>query len=301
MLPKPTFTLRTLPVLIIGIGLLAACGVKTPPPMTVEPPTAVPTDALPTPTPEPLAARVNGEGILLEDFNIELKNMQLALQQTGETLTAEEIYTKVLDDLIDNTLLAQAAEKAGQTFDQAALQARADALASQMGGADKLAAWKQVMGYSDAAFLRALARSAEAAWQRDQIMAAVPETAEQVHAKQILVQDEATANMILEQLKNGSDFSTLAMQYEPATGGELGWFPRGFIFQPEVEDAAFSTEPGTFSGVIHSAVGYHILFVIEKDAARQLGPEARSTLQKAAVAAWVNDSLQHSAIERLIP
>lgn len=298
---KTSTNIRVLPAVLLAVSLLAGCGGNAATTPTTEPPTAVPTDAPPTATPEPLAARVNGEGILLEDFNIELKNMQLALQQSGEALTADEIYARVLDDLIANTLLAQAAAKAGQTFDQVAIQARADNLASQMGGADKLTAWKQAMGYSDTAFLRALARGAGAAWQRDQIMSTVPETAEQVHARQILVQDEATANGIMEQLKAGTDFSSLARQYDPATGGELGWFPRGFLFQPEVEEAAFSTEPGTISGVVHSAVGFHIVFVVEKDPARALGPEARSSLQKASLAAWLDQNIKNSTIERLIP
>jgi peptidyl-prolyl cis-trans isomerase C len=244
---------------------------------------------------------VNGEGILLEDFNTELKVLQLALQKTGENLTAEEIYKKVLDDMISSTLLAQEAEKAGQNFDEGTIQARAADLANQLGGEAKLTEWKQTQGYSDQAFLRALTRNAKAAWQRDQIMAAVPNTAEQVHVQQILVQDEAYANQILEKLKSGQDFSTLAFQNDPTTGGELGWFPRGFLFHPEVEEAAFTTEPGTFSGVIHSAVGYHILLVKEKDPNRDLGPEARGTLQKAAVAAWIAEKQAQSTIEVLIP
>jgi parvulin-like peptidyl-prolyl isomerase len=295
--------IKTIFLLLIVSSLIAACGGGQPtlPPTDVVP-SAFPTDVPPTATPElPLAARVNGEGILLEDFNTELKVFQLALQQTGDVFTAEEIYAKVLDDLIANTLLAQEAEKSGQVFDDAAIQARVDQLAAQMGGAEQLAAWKQANGYSDQAFLRALARGVKAAWQRDQIMAAVPETIEQVHVQQILVQDEAYANQILERLKSGQDFATLAAQLDPVKKGELGWFPRGFLFQPEVEAAAFSTEAGAFSGVIPSAIGYHILLVMEKDPNRVLGPEGRSTLQKAAVAAWVAAKRSQSAVEILIP
>jgi parvulin-like peptidyl-prolyl isomerase len=290
-------------IFFVVSSLVAACGGGQPaPPLTDLAPTSAPTDLPPTPTPEPpLAARVNGEGILLEDFNTELKVLQLALQKTGEALTAEDIYKKALDDLIANTLLAQEAEKSGQVFDEAAIQAKADELAAAMGGAEQLAAWKQANGYSDQAFLRALARGVKAAWQRDQIMAAVPAGFEQVHARQILVQDEAYANQILERLKSGQDFTTLASQIDPVKKGELGWFPRGFLFQPEVEEAAFSTEVGAFSNVIRSAIGYHILLVMEKDPNRELGPEGRSTLQKAAVVSWVDAKRSQSAVEILIP
>ncbi|MHC1785208.1 MAG: peptidylprolyl isomerase [Anaerolineaceae bacterium] len=301
MLTKKPSILTSLPILILASILIASCGGGTPPATaTASIPTAAPTELPPTPTSEPLAARVNGEGILLEDFNTELKVFQLALQKTGENLTAEEIYQKVLDDLIASTLLGQEADKAGQVFDEGTIQSRANELANQLGGEAKLTEWKQTQGYSDQAFLRALTRNAKAAWQRDQIMAAIPTAAEQVHVQQILVQDEAYANQILEKLKSGQDFSTLAFQNDPTTGGELGWFPRGFLFHPEVEEAAFVAEPGTFSGVIHSAVGYHILLVKEKDPNRDLGPEARSTLQKTAVAAWIKEKQAQSTIEVLI-
>jgi peptidyl-prolyl cis-trans isomerase C len=296
---SPSF--RLISTIILGAALLSACGGGTATPTAAIPPTAeAPTAAPATPTSEPLAARVNGEGILLEDFTIETKLLQASQQKLGQSSTPEELKKMSMDDLVSNTLLAQEAEKAGHILDAAALQAKADSLASQIGGAEKLAAWKQTMGYSDAAFLRALARNSQAAWERDQIMAAVPTATEQVHVQQILVQDEAYANQILDNLKNGQDFSTLALQNDPTSGGELGWFPRGFLFHQEVEDAAFSTEVGKFSGVIHSSVGYHILFVLEKDPNRVLGPETRGALQKAALAAWVKEKLSQSKIEILV-
>jgi peptidyl-prolyl cis-trans isomerase C len=268
---------------------------------TIQQPTTPPTDIPPTATSEPLAARVNGEGILLEDFNIELQMYQAAQKESGGNAAVEDQKKVVLDDLINNTLLAQEAEKAGQVFDETAQKTKVDELTSQIGGPEKLAEWKKTMGFSDQAFLRSLARNVKSALERDQIMQSVGETTEQVHVQQILVQEEAYANQILEKLKNGQDFNTLAFQVDPITGGELGWFPKGFIFQPEVEAAAFATEPGKFSDVVHSSVGYHILLVLEKDENRVLGPEARSVLQKAAVTAWVKEKQNQSKIEILLP
>ncbi len=44
------------------------------------------------------------------------------------------------------------------------------------------------------------------------------------------------------QLQAGADFATLAYRYDPLTGGDLGWFPRGVLTQPAVEEAAFSLQ-----------------------------------------------------------
>ncbi len=65
---------------------------------------------------------------------------------------------------------------------------------------------------------------------------------------------------------------TLASEADPVTRGDLGWFPRGYLLQPEVEEAAFSLQPGEVSQVIKSAIGFHLVQVIEKDPARPVDP-----------------------------
>ena len=78
---------------------------------------------------------------------------------------------------------------------------------------------------------------------KQQILAEAGTTAEQVHARQILVTSQEEADAVMAQLAAGASFDDLAYEYDELTGGELGWFPRGYLLQPAVEDAAFS--PGT--------------------------------------------------------
>ncbi len=198
-------------------------------------------------------------------------------------------------------MLAQAAEKAGHAVDDAALDQRIQALASQVGGDAALADWQQRNGYSAVSFRAALRAELMAAWQRDQIAAAVPQTAEQVHARQILVLDEALANTIHSRLDNGVEFATLARQYDPVTGGELGWFPRGYLTQSAVDEAAFALQPGQYSAVVHSAIGYHIIQVTERDPAHPLAPEARRVMQQKALQDWLQQQRSASQIEVLLP
>ncbi len=254
----------------------------------------------PTATELPAAARVNGEPILLSDYQAELARFQAAQADPSATPSAEQRQT-VLNSLVDQVLLAQAAEKTEPSIDPTALDARIQALAQQVGGDAALADWQQRNGYTPETFRADLRREMLAALQRDQIAASVPETGEQVRARQILVLDESLANKIHSQLDDGVEFATLAKQYDPVTAGELGWFPQGYLTQPEVDAAAFALQPGEYSAVIHSALGYHIIQVIERDPAHLLSPDARRMMQQKALQDWLEQQHNGSQIEVLLP
>lgn len=247
-----------------------------------------------------MALRVNGEGITMTEYQSELTRLQDALTQQGVSNTAEEQRDRVINDFTDQLLLAQAAAQAGFVVDDATLQARIDALASEMGGLDRLQAWQNAFGYTDASFRISLRRSIAAAWQMEQIINSVPTTAEQVHARQILVQEEANANLYYQQIQNGTVFADLAYTLDPAIGGDLGWFPQGYLTQPEVEEAAFALQPGEYSSVIKSALGYHIIYVIERESDHALSVHARSVLQQNKLNEWLESSRAAATIEVLV-
>lgn len=284
---------------LVALLALAACsGGRNPQPTLISAsPTVEPT---PTSTPEPLAARVNGDGISLADFQAELGRFQAALAETGGTATDEEARQRVLDALIDETLLAQAALASGFQSSDADVQASLDQMTLKIGGVQALADWQRANGYDDAGFRRALARSQAAAWQRDQILASVPTSAEQVHARQIFVLDLERAVPIISELSSGADFATLAQKHDAVTGGELGWFPRGYLTQPAVEEAAFALQPNQYSPVVQSDFGYHIIQVLERET-RPLAPDALRVLQRTALAEWLKQRRAQSQIETLLP
>ena len=289
------------------ILLLAACNAPlrtATPAATATPsptPTQTPTPIPPTPTPIPLAARVNNEGITLAEYQAELVRYQAAFGTDLATDMETDWQKQVMQDLVDQVLLAQAAHEKGFTLSEAELQKRIDDLTQQAGGAQVLTDWMQAHGYSLEEFRRTLDRSAAAAWMRDQIVGAVTWTADQVHARQILLYNSTDASNILSQLNNGADFATLAYQYAPATGGDLGWFPRGYLTEPALEAAAFSLEPGKYSDVIETSLGYHILLVIEHDPQHTLTSDARMALQEKTLLAWLAERRGKSEIEILVP
>ncbi len=304
MWTKTAFT--KLCIVLLSLASLAGmtgCGVLSPAPKETSTP-LVPTVTIlpptPSPTPPPLAARVNGEGILLSEYQAELQRMQSAETELGKDSTPEEQQQRVLDDLIDQVLLAQAAEQAGYSVDEATLQAKMDELAGQVGGPEALQDWQTRNGYTPEDFQRALKRSLLMAWQRDQIIAGVPDKVEQAHARQILVLNADDANEVYNQLQAGADFATLAEEYDTLTGGDLGWFPRGYLTQPEVEEAVFALQPDQYSPVIQTSLGYHIVQLIEMDEQRPLSPDALRVLQNQALDKWLEEHRSQSQIEDLL-
>ena len=294
MFPRRRYILFQL-TLILALGL-SACAQATG--TTATPTPAVPsaTPLPPTPTPPPLAAIVNDEWLTEEEFLAEVERYRAAQAALGNEIATDDAVPVVLDDLIAQILLAQAARAEGFELTEADLGSRMDALISDVGGADALTAWQSEHGYTDESFQSALKRAAEAAWMRDKIIATVPGTAEQVHAQQILLYNEDAARKVADQLSAGAKFADLAVLYDPNTGGELGWFPRGYLLEPELEEAAFGLEPDQYSDVITTGVGYHILLVVERDSQHQLSPDAYLVMQENALVNWLAQKRAESDI-----
>lgn len=243
-----------------------------------------------------MALTVNGEGITLVEFDADVARYLAAQAALGNTVDPFAATSVVIDDLVAQLLLSQAARAEGFTLNDAALQARSESLAAQLGGADALESWKTSQGYSEATFLSALKRAAESAWMRDKIISSVPQTVEQVHLQQILLYNEETARNFLAQLKGGADFDDLAFDADPVTRGDLGWVPQGYLLEPAIEEVAFDLTVGDYSDVISTDVGFHILRILARDPARPLSPNAMLALQEQALIAWIEEQRQQATI-----
>ena len=131
---------------------------------------------------------------------------------------------------------------------------------------------------------------------RDHIIAQVPTIAEQVHVQQILAYTQEAAKNAWDQLNAGADFDTLAYEFDPVTTGELGWFPRNYLPDIQIEEAAFALQPGEYSQVIETIAGYSILKLIEKDGEHLLSPDALLMLQTHAIQDWLDNQRASSDI-----
>jgi parvulin-like peptidyl-prolyl isomerase len=248
-----------------------------------------------------MAIRVNGVGILMTDYDEEAKRFDAAAKTLGKTYTPEESKAVIIDELAGSELLYQTAVKNGYKLADSDLEGHIAKLVQSSGGEAGFNTWMQNNGYSLDSFRRSLTRDLGAAWERDEIVKALPPTAEQVHARQIFFSREESALKYRQQVDNGSDFAVLAAEADPVTKGELGWFPRGYLLQPEVEEAAFQLQAGQVSQVIKSSIGYHLVQVIERDPARKLDPDAKTALESKAISDWVSSAKAEAKIEIVVP
>jgi len=90
----------------------------------------------------------------------------------------------------------------------------------------------------------------------------------QIRASHILLETEEEARQILGQLKEGADFSELAVKQSTDTasgalGGDLGYFGRGAMVK-EFEDAAFALDLNQLSEPVQTSFGFHIIKVTDK-------------------------------------
>jgi len=277
--------------LILIITLTSCSGSADSPPTgtaTPVPPTRTPFP--PSPTPIPTAAVVNGELITLAAYQEELARYQAAFNRD----LTEEDRQIVLQDMIYQTLLAQGAAAEGFQVSEEELDQRLSNLET---GSLSLQDWLADNGYTEESFRANLKRSLEAAWMRDQILAEVPTKAEQIRAQQILFYERNLAESVDDTIRSGANFDQLAAQYDPQTRGDLGWFPRGYLTLPALDEILFALEGGDITEIIETEIGYHIIKIIEKDQDRPLDPAVRLVLQEQALQDWLDRRWKLSTIE----
>jgi peptidyl-prolyl cis-trans isomerase C len=86
------------------------------------------------------------------------------------------------------------------------------------------------------------------------------ERPEQVHVRQIVLETQQEAQKVLDELRAGADFATVARKRSTAPeaeeGGDLGYFAMGDM--PGEFNVVFGLPRGGVSGVVKSPYGYHI-------------------------------------------
>lgn len=157
-------------------------------------------------------------------------------------------------------------------------------------------------GFREADFRRLLETSLLRDKLQQAMAAEVPTTAEQVHARHILVDKEEEARAALERIRKGEDFAAVAKEVSTDTGtkdngGDLGWFPRGMMVE-EFEAAAFALQPGQVSDVVQTSYGYHIIKVEERDPNRPLDQYVLLDRQSRALDDWLSAQRQSEAVKR---
>ncbi len=266
---------------------------------------ATTTSSTVTPTQEPLAARVNGQTIALAALNKEVARQLDGIRAVGDPIPADMNAERdtVLNTLIDQILIEQAASIQKITVSDADVDGEIQQDIAAAGGKDKWTAWLGQNELTEAENRDRIRSALVTNKMRDIVVGGIGNTAEEVHARHILVSSQATANDVLAKLKGGADFAALAAQYSQdtstrQTGGDLGWFARGELLEPTVEDAAFSLQANQTSGPVKSKLGYHSVQTVERVKDRPISPETRYKLEQNAFALWLQSLEKNAKIEK---
>ena len=195
-----------------------------------------------------VVATVNGAPITAAEVMVYYETLPQQYQQ----IPIEKIYKQVLERVIDQKILASAARKQG-------LENRAEV---------KMRISNMTDGLLQEAYLqeRIAPQIGEANLREEyQRRIASEPKREEVHARHILVDNEAKAKEIITELKTNKDFVALAKKHSKgpsaANGGDLGFFPKEAMV-PEFADAAFAMKAGeTSKQPIKTQFGWHIIKV----------------------------------------
>jgi peptidyl-prolyl cis-trans isomerase C len=259
-------------------------------------PNALPTSA----AGEPLIARVNGAGITQADF-------EAALSQAQQQIAAADpaaLQVAVLDTLIEQALIEQAAAAANVVISDEMLEAEFQASRALVSSDAEWEAWLAENEYTEAEFRADLRDALMVSAMRDYVTGSIPDNVLHVRARHILVDSEQAAMDVLNRLQYGEDFATLAssLSRDVTTreqGGDLGWFVEGELLEPVLTQVAFSLADGEIAGPIATRLGYHVIQKLGSEV-RELGPERRAMLSQFRFEDWLRGLSYDAIIERYL-
>ncbi len=184
----------------------------------------------------------------------ELIAIRRELPDQYQALPDEVLFNGIVEQMIDQMLLAQAATAAGLE--------RRPAIALNLLNQQRAILADAYL--REAVGARATPEAVEARYRELYLDA---EPSQEVRAAHILVETEEIATDLKAQLDAGADFALLAAEFgtdgTTTQGGDLGWFAQSDMV-PEFADAAFAMEPGTISAPVKTAFGWHLIRLDER-------------------------------------
>jgi peptidyl-prolyl cis-trans isomerase C len=283
----------------------------------------------PSPPREPVVATVNGEAIVLKDFEKALTE-ETALANRRTPLKAEEkesLKEEILDNLIRERIMIQRARELSLAVGETEFIARigeirkdySDDQFGELFGAGRidLPEWKNVLrkrmllenliALEVNAKIQVTDQEAERYFNANRKAYA---TERRVRVAQIVLPDRKRAEGVLKRLKAGEDFDKVAREVsigpEAAKGGDLGFFERG-VMPEAIDRMVFSLPVGKVSRAAQSPYGFHIFKVLGREAAgggkfsdvkEKVIAELRKQKEAEAYKSWIED-LKAKAVIRI--
>lgn len=269
---------------------------------------------------------------VVNDDVITLRELEEAEKQVNKSSEQEISRSKVLEQLIDRTLIEQQAKQIGVSVSDEEVEGTIEVLRQRynlQGGEMEEALKKQNITeeeFRDQWKYQLLTKKVidrklqgRVAVTRDEIREYYEEnygeieSADEVRISHILVKDQTEAQKVAELASSGENFAELAAQYSkdqtsaPA-GGDLGFFANGQLMKP-LEDAIEGVKIGEITGPVETPAGYHIIKVTDRKSAEEGLPESvrveiRETLYNQKVQKvleqWLTEVKETAYIEKKI-
>src|SRR5262245_24054668 len=239
---------------------------------------------------DPVVARVNGVDIRESDLALAEEDLGADMQSVSPEARREHLISYLADII----MVTQAADKKNLA-DNPDFKRRLAFLRNKL-----------LMGYE-------LQQEAKTALTDEALHRTYDEAVksmagqEEVRARHILVQDEDEAKAILEQLKKGADFATLAKEKSKdpgaAEGGDLGYFTKDQMV-PEFADVAFKMYPGQLSNPVKTQFGWHVIKLEDKRTKQppefeKVKDQIEAYLARKAQTEFIAKLRQNAKVERL--
>ena len=262
---------------------------------------------------EPIFANPIGVAAIVQGEKIEeamlQKSIDAYLQQQGTNVGAirnpkrfKEVRKKVLDVLIGQTLLWQAAVNDKTTVEDEAIDKAYEEFMASFDSKMMFDMKLKESGYSEETFRENLRqRLSSQKWLQISVLNQLSVNDDEVHdfylknqqqlsepeqvrARHILIQVKPDAgndemeqaksllSQIKEEIRLGASFASMAKEKSQDAsapqGGDLGYFQRGQMVPP-FEQAAFNLAPGEISDIVQTRFGFHLIMLEDRKAAVQ--------------------------------
>jgi peptidyl-prolyl cis-trans isomerase C len=275
-----------------------------------------------------VVATVNNEPITGQQLKV------LAYTAAGmiDSTKSPSFNIRLLDQMIDRTLMAQEAKAAGVAVDDTLVTSVLDRFVRQFGGEAQVDQMLAPMGLTRDDFRQAIARDltirkyvddkitpsiaisdadTKAFYDQNPEMFAGTDSVRASHiillshqedTEQMIKDRRAQLEAIRQRALGGENFAKLAREYSQdnlaQNGGDLGYFPRGMMVKP-FEEAAFSLKKGQISPIVDTQFGMHIIKCVDKKPARAVPYDEAKTsidmmLKQRSLSAELQNRLQKS-------
>ncbi|WMM25404.1 peptidylprolyl isomerase [Tissierella sp. MB52-C2] len=242
---------------------------------------------------EGLVAKVDGEGITIEEFESDFEVYKKIYEQRlgegamsevgedGKTLE-ENLKNEIVQKLIMEKLVAKEATKMDISVTDEEIEEQMLNYTTMMGGQEKFDEFLDNNKISKEFFKENLRKEILFNKHRETFMAEtnISEKEAQkyfnankddlvvIKASHILVKTEEEGKKILERLNAGEKFDVLAKDLSidkasAVNGGDLGYFTKGSMIS-EFEEVAFNLKVGEISDLVKTEVGYHIIYLEDR-------------------------------------